>query len=84
MAIGHTSLTNLRSEMIFLQGKPVFYIFLVPTIYKPILTDNPPILLTMDTYVAAKGKVGQNMNFSYIFRKAMIKPENDRKAEDVT
>ena len=24
MAIGHKSLTNLRSEMIFLQGKPVF------------------------------------------------------------
>ena len=48
MAIGHKSLTNLLSEMIFLQGKPVFYIFL----------DNPPILLTMDTYVAAKGKVG--------------------------
>ena len=24
------------------------------------------------------------MNFSYKFRKAMIKPENDRKAEDVT
>jgi hypothetical protein len=37
MAIGHKSLTNLRSEMIFLQGKPVFYIFL------------PSVLLTMDT-----------------------------------
>jgi hypothetical protein len=24
------------------------------------------------------------MNFSGMFRKAMIKPENDRKAEDVT
>jgi hypothetical protein len=24
------------------------------------------------------------MNFSYMFRKAMIKPENDREAEDVT
>ena len=24
------------------------------------------------------------MNFSYMFRKAMIKPENDRKAKDVT
>jgi ribose 5-phosphate isomerase len=31
MAIGHKSLTNLRSEMIFLQGKPVFYIFLPST-----------------------------------------------------
>jgi hypothetical protein len=31
MAIGHNSLTNLRSEMIFLQGKPVFYIFLPST-----------------------------------------------------
>jgi hypothetical protein len=30
----------------------------LPTIYTPILTDNSPILLTMDTYVAAKGKVG--------------------------
>ena len=29
----------------------------LPTIYTPVLTDNPPILLTMDTYVAAKGKV---------------------------
>jgi hypothetical protein len=26
MAIGHKSLTNLRSEIIFLQGKPVFFI----------------------------------------------------------
>jgi hypothetical protein len=47
MAIGHKSLTNLRSEMIFLQGKPVF--LYLPTIYTPILTDNPHILLTMDT-----------------------------------
>ena len=31
MAIGYKSLTNLRSEMIFLQGKPVFYIFLPST-----------------------------------------------------
>jgi hypothetical protein len=28
MSIGPKSLTTLRSEMIFLQGKPVFYIFL--------------------------------------------------------
>ena len=56
MSIGRKSLPNLRSEMIFLQGKPVFFLYL-PTIYTPILTDNPPILLTMDTYVAAKGKV---------------------------
>jgi hypothetical protein len=41
--------------VIFLQGKPVFYIFLH---LHPMLTDNPPILLTLDTYVAAKGKVG--------------------------
>jgi hypothetical protein len=45
MSIGHKSLTNLR------------FLYL-PTIYTPILTDNPPILLTMDTYLAAKGKVG--------------------------
>ena len=31
MAIGHKSLTNLSIEMIFLQGKPVFYIFLPST-----------------------------------------------------
>jgi hypothetical protein len=73
MSIGHKSFTNLRSEMIFLQGKSVVDIFLpstppiltdnpqilyLPTIYTPILTDNPQILLTMDTYVAAKRKVG--------------------------
>ena len=56
MAIGHKSLTNLRSEMIFLQGKLVF--LYLPTMYTPLLTDNPLILSTMDTYVAAKGKVG--------------------------
>ena len=54
MSIGCKSLTNLRSEMIFLQGKPVF--LYLPTIYTPILTDNPQILLTMDTQVAAKRK----------------------------
>ena len=31
MSIGRKSLTNLRSEMIFLQGKPVFYILLPST-----------------------------------------------------
>ena len=31
MSIGRKSLTNLRSEMIFLQGKPIFYIFLTST-----------------------------------------------------
>ena len=31
MSIGRKLLTNLRSEMIFLQGKPVFYIFLPST-----------------------------------------------------
>ena len=31
MSIGCKSLTNLRSEMIFLQGKPIFYIFLPST-----------------------------------------------------
>ena len=55
LPIGRKSLTNLRSEMIFLQEKPFLYL---PIIYTPILTDNPPILLTMDTSVAAKGKVG--------------------------
>ena len=43
MSIGRKSLTNLCSEMIFLQEKPVFYIF------TPILTENPQMLLTMDT-----------------------------------
>jgi hypothetical protein len=47
MSIGRKLLSNLRSEMIFLQGKPVF--LYLPTIYTPILTDNPQILLTMDT-----------------------------------
>ena len=47
MSIGRKSLTNLCSGMIFLQGKPVF--LYLPTIYTPILTDNPQILLTMDT-----------------------------------
>ena len=47
MSIGRKSLTTLRSEMIFLQGKPV--VLYLPTIYTPILTDNPQILLTMDT-----------------------------------
>ena len=56
MVIGHKSLTNLHSEMIFLQGKLVF--LYLPTMYTPLLTDNPLILSTMDTYVAAKGKVG--------------------------
>jgi hypothetical protein len=32
MSIGCKSLTNLRSEMVFLQGKPVFYIFLPSTL----------------------------------------------------
>ena len=54
MSIGRKSLTNLRSEMIFLQGK-AFFLHL-PTIYTPILTDN--LLLTKDNSVAAKGKVG--------------------------
>ena len=54
MSIGHKSLTNLRSEMIFIQGKPFF--LNLPTIYTHMLTDNPQILLTMNTYVAAKGK----------------------------
>ena len=31
MSIGHKSLTDLRSEMIFLQEKPVFYTFLPST-----------------------------------------------------
>ena len=31
MSIGRKLLTNLHSEMIFLQGKPVFYIFLPST-----------------------------------------------------
>jgi hypothetical protein len=64
MLIGRKSLTNLHSEMIFLQGKPVF--LYLRTIYTPTLTDNPPILLTMDTSVAAKGKVG-HMTYS-VFR----------------
>jgi uncharacterized membrane protein len=43
MSIGHKSPTDLRSEMIFLQGKPVFYTFLPST--SLLLTDNLPILL---------------------------------------
>ena len=43
ISIGHKSPTDLRSEMIFLQGKPVFYTFLPST--SPLLTDNLPILL---------------------------------------
>ena len=31
LSIGRKSLTNLGSEIIFLQGKPVFYIFLPST-----------------------------------------------------
>jgi hypothetical protein len=46
MSIGRKLLTNLRSEMIFLQGKPVF--LYLPTIYIPI----------QDSSWAAKGKVG--------------------------
>ena len=57
MLIGRKSLTNLCSEMIFLQEKPVF-LYLTSYHLHPILTDNPPILLTMDTSLAAKGKVG--------------------------
>jgi hypothetical protein len=49
MSIGRKSLTNLHSEMIFLQGKPVFSF--------------PELFF---------------LNFSGMFRKAMIKPENDR------
>ena len=52
MSIGCKSLTNLRSEMIFLQGKHVF--LYLPTIYTPYWQ----ILLTQDSSWAAKGKVG--------------------------
>ena len=38
MSIGHKSLTNLRSEMIYLQGKPVF--LYLPTIYTLRFVDN--------------------------------------------
>ena len=62
MSIGRKSLTNLRSEMIFLQGKPVF--LYLPTIYTPILTDNPQILLTMDTLSGSKVKVGHVRHIS--------------------
>ena len=31
MSIGRKSLTNLRSEMIFLQGKPVFFYIFLPS-----------------------------------------------------
>ena len=63
MSIGRKSLTNLHSEIIFLQGKPVF--LYLPTIYTPILQDNPLILFKMDTYVAAKGKVGHVTSFAF-------------------
>ena len=62
MSIARKSLTNLRSKMIFLQGKPVF--LYLPTIYTPMLQDNPLILFKMDTYVAAKGKVGHVTSFA--------------------
>ena len=61
MSIGRKSLTNFSSEIIFLQGKPVFFISSYHL--HPILTDNPPILLTMDTYVAAKRNVGHVTSF---------------------
>jgi hypothetical protein len=65
MSIGRKSLTNLHSEMIFLQGKPVF--LYLPTIYTLILTDNLLILLTMDNSVAAKAKVGHVTSFCLLF-----------------
>ena len=43
-------------ELYRLLGASSLYL---PTIYTPILTDNPPILLTQDSSWAAKGKVGQ-------------------------
>jgi hypothetical protein len=49
MSIGCKSLTNLCSEM-----ENPFFISSYHLQYNPILTDNPPILLTMDTSVAAK------------------------------
>ena len=63
MSIGRKSLTNLRSEMIFLQRKT--RLLYLPTIYTPIqlLTANLPILLAMDTSVTAKWKVGQVTSF---------------------
>jgi hypothetical protein len=64
MSIERKSLTNLRSEMIFLQGKHVFFLYL-PTIYTPILTDNLPILLTMDNSMAAKVKIGHVTSLPY-------------------
>jgi hypothetical protein len=38
MSIGRKPLTNLRSEIIFLQGKPVLLYLPTCTIYTPILT----------------------------------------------
>ena len=58
MSIGCKSLTNLRSEMIFSSRKTRFLYH--PTIYTPILTDNPQILLTMDS----KAKVGHVRHIS--------------------
>jgi hypothetical protein len=37
----------------------------LPTIYTPILTDNPLILLTQDSSWAAKGKVGHVTYFAF-------------------
>jgi hypothetical protein len=83
MSIGRKSLTNLRSEMIFLQGKPVF--LYLPTIYTPILTDNPQILLTMDTLSGSKAKVGLHGLLMFLFYLLDEGPSygswNDRKAE---
>jgi hypothetical protein len=39
----------------FFKENPFLYL---PTIYTLILTDNPPILLSMDTSMAAEGKLG--------------------------
>ena len=62
MSIGCKSLTNLRSEMIFLQRKPVFYTFL-PSTSPTKLTDNLPIFVEKDNSVAAKAKVGHVTSF---------------------
>jgi hypothetical protein len=64
MSIGRISLTNFRSEMIFPQGKHVFFLYLL-TIYTPILTDNPPIVLTMDNSMAAKVKIGHVISSTF-------------------
>jgi hypothetical protein len=57
MSIERKSPTDLHSEMIFLQGRPIF--LYLPTIYTPEQTDNLPILLKRtNPWLEVTGVVG--------------------------